>query len=74
MNALTIFLMSLTLNAQTGEELARHVESGPYKSVEECSVVQIKTGITRPTVAPTTGKLVVVRHECVLLSEGDKTT
>lgn len=65
-----ILLMSILLNAQTGEELSRHVEAGPFESIEDCSTAQQKTGLQKPVVG--TQGLVITVHECVAVTGSEK--
>lgn len=72
MNAITYFLMSIVLNAQTGEELSRKVEKGPFDDMQACSVEQQKTGIQRPVVSTGSVPAIAV-YSCVAL-RGDMQT
>lgn len=72
MNAITYFLMSIVLNAQTGEELSRKVEKGPFDDAQACSVEQQKTGFQRPVVASMDAPTITV-YSCVAL-RGDTQT
>ena len=68
MNTIVLFLMAITLNAQTGVEVSRKVISGPYDDVQKCSVVQQATGTQKPL----NGNITV--FSCVVLGQGDQST
>jgi len=52
------FVLALVLDAHTGAELARKVESGPYDTVQECT----QQTVGQPAETTQEGKIVV--HEC----------
>lgn len=72
MNPITYLLMSIVLNAQSGEELSRKVEKGPFDDVQACSVEQQKTGVQRTLVSAADIPTITV-YSCVAL-RGDMQT
>ncbi len=58
-----LFLMAITLNIFSGDEISRTVVSGPYKTLDECEAVQFPTGFQHPDGA---GRITV--YNCVALS------
>lgn len=67
MTAITYFLMSIILNAQTGEELSRKVEKGPFDDIQVCSVEQSNTGVQYPVIHSADPPTITV-YSCVALS------
>jgi hypothetical protein len=63
-----LFLMAITLNIFTGEEINRTEMSGPYKTLDECERAQFQTGFQKPDGA---GRIVVPM--CVALTGGQHT-
>jgi hypothetical protein len=63
-----LFLMAITLNIFTGEEISRTELSGPYKTLDECEQAQFVTGFQRPDGA---GRITVPM--CVALTGGQTT-
>lgn len=67
-----IYIMLILLNAHTGEEISRRIESGPYDSVVACTRAQMKSpGIDE--VVLTTEPPQIAVHECAI-SHVDKTS
>lgn len=66
----TFWLVAFILNAHTGQELSRHLVSGPYDTIPACSLAQQTTvpRVQRPI--PTPQGLVITLYECVAASPG----
>lgn len=64
----TLFLMAITLNIFSGEEISRTVQAGPFKTEIECEQANIATGFQHPDGA---GRITV--YNCVALTGGDST-
>jgi hypothetical protein len=62
-----LFLMAITLNVVTGEETARTMVSGPYKTDLECEQANVATGFQHPV----DGQITV--FNCVQLTAPDQT-
>lgn len=62
------FVMAITLNIFSGDELSRTVQAGPFKTELECEQAQFPTGFQKPDGA---GRIVV--YNCVALSGGPST-
>ncbi len=60
-----LFLMAITLNIFTGDEISRTMVSGPYKTDLECEQANIATGFQKPDGA---GRITV--YNCVQLDGG----
>jgi hypothetical protein len=67
-----IYVMLILLNAHTGEEISRRIESGPYASVDECTKAQMKSPTIDEVVLTTEPPQIAV-HECAI-SHVDKSS
>ncbi len=67
MTPAVLFLMAITLNVKTGEEMHRTMVSGPYKTVLECERANFATGFQKPA----KGKITI--FNCVQLAGGTST-
>ncbi len=63
-----LFLMAITLNIFSGEEISRTVASGPYKTELECEQANFATGFQHPDGA---GRVTI--YNCVSLGGADHT-
>lgn len=68
MQPIVLFLMAITMDSHTGEQLSATTMGAPFDSVEACSAAQQKTG----TQQPKDGKITV--YQCGLLPPGDQST
>jgi hypothetical protein len=60
-----LFLMAITLNIFSGEEISRTMVSGPYKTDLECEQANFATGFQKPDGS---GRITV--FNCVQMSDG----
>jgi hypothetical protein len=68
MNTIVLFVLAITMDAQTGEVLKISAIGPAYESIEACSKAQQQTGIQKPK----DGKITV--YQCGVLPPGDQTT
>lgn len=63
-----LFLMAITLNIFTGEEISRTMQAGPFKTEPECQAANLATGFQHPDGA---GRIIV--YNCVALAAAGTT-
>ena len=68
MNSIFVFLMAITMNAQTGDEISRNrVKDSPvFQTIDDCVDVQRNTGFQHPKIDAGTRTITVI--ECVAVS------
>lgn len=71
MTTVVIFLMAITLNMQTGEEVSRTMLSGPFKTEVECAQAQFDPANPQFQYPKADGTVMVLN--CVALAGGDNT-